>query len=396
MNTYEKRAALIEELQSLVASDEMTAEQALRFEQIEKEIAEIDSQTKAVTEKRERLNSIVNAPVTKVERTAPAFLKGGRGDNEANAFKAFVTRGDKSGVSHLVDGNEVVFPIETRAAVDSTMNITTAADGGNLVPTGFSGQVAVRMNETLLAPRLGCRLIPGVGTTVNYPYESADPEVFAATSEQADNHGTSYERNTVPTGVKAFTLAKKSRKLDLTEELLADSGVNIMAYVSNRIGREIAKTHNAALVAEVVASGTSFKTFAATGAIAAGELEAILGNSTLAYYLEEGATGAWLSNPATFAAIDSITSNPRFYTNMKDGLLGYPSFKSNSVAAMGASAKSVLFGNWDYMGYRVAPEVRMIADPYSVDGIVILKYSVRVAYGVLQAGAVGYGVHAAS
>ena len=37
--------------------------------------------------------------------------------------------------------------------------------------------------------------------------------------------------------------------------------------------------------------------------------------------------------------------------------------------------------------------MRFIMDPYTVDGLVILKYSFRAVYGVLQAGAIGYGVH---
>ena len=77
---------------------------------------------------------------------------------------------------------------------DSTMNITTAGDGKNLVPTTPIGQIALRKNELMLADRIGCRRVPGVGTTVNFPYESADPDAFAATSEQSDAHGNNYER----------------------------------------------------------------------------------------------------------------------------------------------------------------------------------------------------------
>ena len=42
---------------------------------------------------------------------------------------------------------------------------------------------------------------------------------------------------------------------------------------------------------------------------------------------------------------------------------------------------------------REEPALRFIRDPFSVDGIVVLKYSFRTVYGVLIAGAVGYGVH---
>ena len=392
----QKRASLLSEMQALTDNESMTAEQAARFDAIEVEVRDLDSQIQTAVERRDRFATISNVqiPVNSAVKS-PAVLKLPRGDNEANAFHAFVTRGDKG--AFRTEGNELVIPFETRAAVDSTMNITTAADGGNLVPTGLSGIVAVRKNESMLAPKLGVRKVLGVGTTVNYPVESSDPEVFATTSEQADNHGTSYERNTVATGVKAFTLVKKTRKIELTEELMQDSPINIMDYVANRIGREVAKTHNIALLAEVAANGTSFKTFASGTAIAAGELEVLAGNSALGYYLEEGANPAWITSNPTLAAINSITANPRMYgSNVNSGLLGYPVFLSGGVAAMGLSAKSIYFGNWDYVGLREGVGVNLIVDPYSVDGATILKYSFRLAYGVLQAGAVGYGVHAAS
>jgi len=53
----------------------------------------------------------------------------------------------------------------------------------------------------------------------------------------------------------------------------------------------------------------------------------------------------------------------------------------------------VYFGNWFRVGFREEPALRLIRDPYSVDGLVILKYSFRTVYGVLTAGGIGYGVH---
>jgi predicted phage gp36 major capsid-like protein len=73
--------------------------------------------------------------------------------------------------------------------------------------------------------------------------------------------------------------------------------------------------------------------------------------------------------------------------------LGYDVLYSNKVDAIGAAGKSVLFGDWNYMGYREAPDQRFIQDPYSVDGVTLLKYSFRTVYGILQAGAIGYGAH---
>ena len=416
MNLREKRAALIKRMQELSAFDEMTAEQIKEFDQLEADVKVLDGQIKAQEErqaKASQLTADMNRRTSEPERNVPgaaAYNRGPRGDSEANAFRAFVRSGDRGGLRHLLQesddgrGAQVVFTVptqretrmalggaESRAVVDSNMNITTAADGGNMVPTGFSGQVALRKNELMLAERIGCRRIPGQGTTVNYPYESADPEVFPTVAEQVDAKSTIYEREGWPTSLKAFTLVKKARKVELTEELLEDNAVALMDYIADRIAREIAKTHNAMLIAEAGTNGTLLKTFASATAIAAGEPEVIVGNDPLGFYLDDGAKAGWIMRSSTNWAIRAITGNPRLYAGMENGLLGYPVFYSNSAGAMTTTQKSVYFGNWDLMGYREDPQVRFIQDPYSVDGLVVLKYSFRSVYGVLQGAALGWG-----
>ena len=383
---------------------DLTAEEKARDDAINAELKTVTSDLERHEIRRTRERAVSGVPMVN---------KLPRGDSETKAMAHFFRTGDKGAVAHLVQADEsgkpsvtltipsvaeMKTPLFQAAVVDSTMNITTAADGANVVPTGFVRDVALRKNEIMLAARLGLRRVPGVGTTVNYPVEGADPEVFAATSEQSDAHGNNYERDAGVTNLKAFTLAKKTRKVELTEEILEDNDVNLNAYLSDRIGRQIAKTHNTMLVTEVAANGTALKTFAAAAAIAAGEPDSIVFNDALSYYLADGSNPAWVMRPSTFGAIASLTGNPRIYAETPQGklqrqLLNYPVEYSQAVAAPAASAKSVYFGDWDQVGYREAPELRFIMDPYSVDGMVILKYSFRAVYGVLQAAAVGYGVH---
>ncbi len=76
-------------------------------------------------------------------------------------------------------------------------------------------------------------------------------------------------------------------------------------------------------------------------------------------------------------------------------LLGFPVRYSQKSGATAASAKSVYFGNWNFVGYREAPGFSLIRDPYSraANGEVILNYMFRADYAVLVAEAIGYGVH---
>lgn len=404
-----RRAELITEAEGLVNAAEAADRDLTQEEQGQWDKLVADAQ--ALEQRINRLENLpgdLPAPSGDRRRRAPAVNRIPRGDDEIRALGHYVRTGDVGGVRELMDnadgGPAVRLRVPTaleQRAVDSTMNITTAADGGAAVPTGFAGTIALRRNEIRLAERLGVRMVPGVGTTVNYPYENADPTVFAATSEQSDAHANNYERDVAPVmATKAFTLAKKTKKLELTEELLDDEDVNLMAHIADAIGRAIGITHNSLLLTEVAANGTSLKTFASASAIAAGEPEDVVFNDTLGYYLDDSGSIAWVMRPTTFGTIASITGNARLYAETPGGslreILGYPAYYSNQAAAIAASAKSVYFGNWYYVGMREDPALRLIRDPYSVDGLVILKYSFRAVYGVLIAGAIGYGVHPAA
>ncbi len=403
-----KRVELAAEMRKLTELDAMTEVQSKEFDRLQGEVRAVDKQIERIkaVEETEARNAELTTRAEKPSGS-PAVVKN-RGDNEANAWSAYLRYGDRGGLSHLVapgeggDKPQIVLNVpsqrQTRLAMekrvtDSTMNITTSGDGANLVPTGLVAQIAVRKNERMLAERLGCRRVPGQGTTVNYPYENKDPDVFATTSEQSDAHGNNYERNAYTTALRAFTLVKYTRKLELTEEMYEDTPVDLMAYIADVIGREIAATHNTLLVANAEALGTKFKDFASNAAIAAGELEAIIGNDALGFYLEDGSDVHWLMRSTTHWAINSVVGDARFYSAQLPGLLGHDVLHSTKVDAIGAAGKSVFFGDWNYMGYREAPELRFIQDPYSVDGMVVLKYSFRACYGLLQAGALGYGLH---
>jgi len=280
---------------------------------------------------------------------------------------------------------------------DTIMNASVAADGKNAIPIGFSGQIAARRNEIRLADKLGVRMVPGVGTTVNFPYEGGDPNAFDTTAEQNDAHENNYTRDAAVILNKAFTLVKKTKKLELTEELLADEDANLMGFIADHIGRAMGVSHNALLLAEVAANGTLLKSFASASAIAFGEIEDIMYNDVLSYYLDDGGSVNWVMRPSTLGNIRSITGDARQYappsTDGRRTLGEYPVYFSNQASASAASAKDVYFGNWYYVGMREDPALSLIRDPYTVDGMVLLKYSFRTVYGVLIAGAIGYGQH---
>jgi HK97 family phage major capsid protein len=404
----QERAELIKKLGELVGKAE-TENRAFSDDE-QTQYDEILAQADELEKRAQRLEQVegLSGGLQGIlgQRQAPAHNRGELGDNENHALAAFVRRGDMGGVTELrtvedgTMGLQLSIPSRYQMAEqrvnDTIINITTAADGGDLVPTGFVNKVAARLGEVRLAERLGVQRIPGSGTTVNHPYENADPVAFTDTAEQDDAHAQTYTRDAPVFGLKAFTLAKETKKLELTEEELQDEDANLMGFIADWIGRAMGITHNAKLFTEVAANGSTLKTWASATAIADGEPEDVIYGDTIGYYLDDGGSIAWAMRPSTYGNIKSISGNARKYGDFSEGrrtLLEYPVFYSNQVAATAASAKDLYFGNWYNVGMREAPALTLLRDPYTVDGIVILKYSFRLVYGVLVAGAVGYGVH---
>lgn len=358
-----------------------------------------------LTQRAERMENLEGVAGILENREAPAIMpKTGLGDSDFKALAYFVRSGDNSHMGDLRTEDDqgrtgVTLKIpQTRAVTDSTMNITTNADGKYAVPIGFVQHVANRKSEMMLADKLGVRRIPGKGTTVNYPIDGQDPQSFVSTAEQSDAHDVSWSRNAGVLTQKAYTLGFYTRAVELTNQIMRDEDASLMVHIADKIAREYAQTHNGLLITEAAANGTALKTYASASAIAAGEPEDILFNDTMAYYLDEGNSNAWITRPSTFGNIASITGNARLYAETPGGsfrkeILGYPVSYSNQVTATAASAKDLYFGNWYYMGMREDPSINLLVNPYRVAGLTILDYSFGAVYGVIQAGALGYGVH---
>ena len=385
----QERADLVREQSGIFAAAEARADKALTVEEKTKDdglvarISELDGEIARENRRKE------------IEASqAPAHLRLPRGDNFGQAFGHWVKTGDKGALDSAgFEGSENGYTIQ--AASNATdMNIGTAADGGDTVPTGFYDQIVARRDETLLAAKLPIMRIPGIGTTVDVPYDNEADGEFVTKAE-----ANAFDLDAPAMAKKSLTLVNYTKYTDVSYQLLEDTGVNLLAFLADFVGRGMAKTHNNLLLTEVAASGTSLKTFASATAIAFGEPESIVGNNDLADYLDEDGAVAWVMRSSTHWAIKSLVStSTRLYTQDTDSgkqMLGYPVLFSQKAAAPAASAKSVYFGNWRRVGMREGNGLTFVRDPYTVaiNAQVRLLWNFRTVYGVLTAEAIGYGVH---
>lgn len=395
----QKRADLVAEGKRLFEAAErdgrdLTADEKARDDAIN---AELDSTAADLARHERRLERERTAPA------APAFNKSRAGDNFGAAFQHWARTGEKA---PLQDGGWGDFReiegvgegVTIRAASNATdMNIGTAADGGNVVPTGFYNQIVARRDESDLASKLPLLNIPtsGGGNAFDIPVDNEADGEFVATTEAQD-----FDLDAPALDKKTATLVLYSKYTDVSYQLLRSTPTDLMGFLANFVGRGWAKTRNSLLLTEVAANGTALKTFAAAAAIAAGEPEDIVANDDLANYLDEDAAVAWVMRSATHWDIKSLTGNSRLYevqAAMSGGreLLGYPVFYSQKAAAVAASAKPVYFGNWRYVAKADGNALTFLRDPYTVaiKGQVRLLWHFEIDFVVVQAEAIGYAVH---
>lgn len=376
-----RRADLVTEAEALVKAAELEDRDLTDAEQekFDSKMAEADK-LEARAKRLEDLRGITGMLAAK---KGPVQNKTGLGDSEERALTHFIRTGDNGAMR------------EFRASNDTDMNITTDADGGYTVPTGHYGQIIARRDEDMLATKLGIMDLGGEGTTLNVPLDGEADGEFVATSE-----GSDHDRDAPAIGTKALTLVRYTKKIQLSWELLWDEKSNLLAFLENFVGRGMAKTHNSLLLTEVAANGTALKTFASATVIAVDEPEAIVFNNDLSAYLDDSRSVAWVMQPAVHGELVLLddSSIRRYAQNAQpDGtgrnLLGYPIYYSQKAGATAASAKSLYFGNWSYVGWRTAPSMNFIRDPYSYEAGIELRYQFRTVYGVLQSEAIGYGAH---
>lgn len=328
----------------------------------------------------------------------PAHLRIGRGDSFEQAFQWWARTGDLGALDpdgySMIEGIGEGYTIRA-ASNDTDMNIGTAADGGNTVPTGFYNRIVARRDEMDLATKLPLLEVPtsGGGNTFDIPVDNEADGEFVATTE-----ANTFDRDAPALDKKTATLVLYSKYTDVSYQLLRSTPTDLMAFLVNWVGRGWAKTRNNLLLTEVAANGTSFKSFASATALAFGEPEDIVGNDDLGDYLDDDAAIAWVMRSSTHWDIKSIVGNDRQYAVHSGGpkeLLGYPVEYSQKAAAVAASAKSLYFGNWQYVAKADGNALTFLRDPYTVavTGQVRLLWFFEIDFVVTQAEAIGYGEH---
>ena len=390
-----RRSELLEQARTIhEAAETLDEEQRTTFDTFMAQADEVN----AALEREERMavaGGTLGGSMAQAQRAvvgAPAFQPQRTPDTEEGIYCRWVRSGDPGAQRELH---------ELRASNNTDMNVTTAADGGDLVPTGHYNQIIERLRPQALHEQLGVRSIPGAGLTVNVPYDNeTDSGEFVSTSESA-----LFDRDAPAVAKKAMTLVKYTKKIDLTYELLQSEDAGLMAFLARYVADGMAATLNKLLVTKALADGTAALTFDAAAAIGTAEVPELLYKLPARYAV--GANVAWLMKRATEGYLRGLTGDSFLFAPTPGGggtggygasLLGLPQYSDDNMGALAANGKSLLVGNWGYMGLRLAPALTVLRDPYtrSSYGEVVINYYFQAVFEVLQAGAFVYATHPAA
>lgn len=319
-------------------------------------------------------------------------------------------RGTGNGYTRTVDSEDAIYLrairtgdagalSELRASNDVQATIGTPATAGDAVPVGHFQGIIAKMRPKSLIDRLGLREIPGNSTSVNVPVDNeGDSGAFVATNELG-----AYDRDFPALDQVTLTLTKASKVLELSEELLADEDSKLLEYLSSYVASGMAYSINTAIVTEAIATATAALTWDSATAISAVEVPELLYKLPDAYM---SGNVAWLMKRTTEGYLRGLFGTSQFSFGAQVGaargnggigaeLWGLPSLTDGAMPAIGASNKSIVFGDWSFMGYRLPSGMGFLRDPYSLSttGVVRLLYNYRSAFKILQANAFVMGTH---
>ena len=326
------------------------------------------------------------------ERTikAPAVIDGLGEKSYKSAFWDYVRTGEAANI---------------RKASKAALQEGTTTEGGYLVPDDEYGSIIAKRDEESIISKLGLMRVTTNRDKYNFPTENASLAKFTLVAEEGAISAAEEEPTFAQVSVPVY---KFTKLIKISEELLEDENSNLEAFLTNAIGRAVADTENYyALIGAgstepqgAFVGGTAGLSFDSASAIGATEIPELMGKLGSPYH-----TGAaWVMDPATWFYLKGLSGNPFVFTSgvarlsgTVDGptLEGYPVVLNSNVANIGVSAKSLMFGNYNYMGFVTnrGLRIRRLNELYADTGQVGILATYRFGCAVLQAEAFQYATH---
>jgi HK97 family phage major capsid protein len=237
----------------------------------------------------------------------------------------------------------------------------TAAAGGNTVPTGFAGVL-----YDFLEVYSGMRRTNATIITTTSGENLEFPTVAAHGTAALAPEGSALAEADPAFGKMTLGAFKSGQLVQMSNELLTDSGVDIVSFVAQDLGRSLGRVTDTAYVVGAGGAGAPQGVMTAigtgkTGGTAQAGVPSIADLTDLVYSVnsEYRARGAqFLMRDETAGKIRNLVNTsgdflwqPSVQAGVPDRLLGFPVITDPNVVATAINANSVAFG--DFSGFYI-------------------------------------------
>jgi HK97 family phage major capsid protein len=381
----ESRANLIEQVREVLDFAEgegrgLTAEELQKTDRIEADIRRIDETLSVARRNEERKADAVEA--------ARGFVPPVAESRDDNAVLRSIANGELRSFEFA----------EQRAALTGTA-------GTGVVPYSFYAQVFDILQNTNPLFTTSTIITTEGGNTLQVP------QITARSSFAITGQGTAIAESNPTFSNINLGAWKYGALVSLSNELIADAGVNLTSLIANISATEIAFDAGAGLTTGtgtvqptgiVTAAGSGV--VGGTGVAGAPSYENLV---DLAYSVagDNRARYGFMASTSAIAAIRKIKDgngayifSPSISVDGRDYLLGTPIYENPSMAAVGTGAKSIVYGKLDAFIVRQAGGIQVAtSSDYAFDkDVTTFRVTWRGDSNLATAGAIKYFQGAAS
>lgn len=246
-----------------------------------------------------------------------------------------------------------------------SLQIGDDSKGGYLVPPEFRAEVIRRVFD--FSPiRTVANIIPSSRGEVQIPVESGD----MSASWVGENESSGDTQSTYAVGLKTITAYKMVGRVDVSNDLMDSSPVNVEGLLRDRAGEKFGRTEGTAFI-----SGTGAKqpegimVNSSISAVAGGSASAITVDGMLSLYAAlktaYDANARYIMNKATMVALRKLKdSNGLYYwqpaltAGLPETFNGVPILKCSDMDNIGSDAYPVAYGDFR-AGYTIVDGAQM-------------------------------------
>jgi HK97 family phage major capsid protein len=343
-----------------------TSEEEQSWQRLNAELDALDTRTKAIIEGEQRAKDTEDA-FSKLE--GKPRESGGHDDKSDDELRNFL-RG-KGGRSFDV------LPSQRSPVQQRDLSKLTNAAGAFTVPTSFYNQLQEHMIEVSGILQAGPTVLnTSSGESIQIPKtltHTPSPAIVLEAGSILESDGTFGQ-----TTLGAF---KYGRMVQVSTELINDTGVDLQGYLARSVGRALGNAFGADLVtgagttaprgviidaaAGVTGPTGTTVTFGTQSTVGQGfDLLISLYHSVISPY-RNSPSCAWVMNDTTASLVRRIKNTagdyawqPSVQVGAPDQILGKPVYIDPFVASPAASAESIAFGDWSTYFVRYAGGIR--------------------------------------